>query len=85
MLGYSTTVDIFVQMKIAAIHLADLAPGSFDNHPRGSQVLIRLIGNDRSICPTLGHIAYVGGGATQISYFTGKFTIVMLMESRKGQ
>ena len=80
MLGYSPAFDVFVQMEIAAIHPADLAPGSLDDHPCGSQILVRLIGNDGGIGPTLGHIAYMGGRATQIPYFTGKFAAIMPME-----
>ncbi len=64
MLGYPPTIDVFVQMEITAVHLADLAARSLDDHARGSQILIRFIGNNGSVCPALGHIAYVGGRAS---------------------
>ena len=85
MLGYTTAVDILIQMKIVPIHFADLTAGCLDNHPCGRQILIGFIGDNGGIRPALGYIAYVSGRTTQIPDFTGKFRAILLMESRKGQ
>ena len=65
-------IQIFIDEKVAPIHLADFSAGRLKNNAGGCKILIGLIGDHGSFCTTHGHITYVGAGAAQIADFSRK-------------
>jgi len=72
MIIYPVAVQIITKREFAFVHLKDLGSCCFGNDLRRGEILIGLVGDYRCLGPAHGNIAYMSGGAPEISDFSGK-------------